>query len=430
MNAPQYGHSTSARHRMGFRKQVMLALILLSHCVAMTVRAGYPVRSGFVLPRIHGAIVPRILPLRPLGLSATTRADTLPPPNLAAGTFHGVPPVLERYPLPSYPLAPPSTDTHAGGITPVVFTRPPIVPVSHHPLHTSHSTFGPLPSFTVKLGHRVPAVGGAIVGGRPAVRAFVPRIPVITKVLPGSNSEPVYPPHPYEFGYDIKDEFGNTQYRHETSDAHNNKRGSYGYTDANGISRQVDYVADANGFRAHIRTNEPGTASSAPAGAVYDSKPVTVSAGVIRSQRGDLLVKASSHEWTPVAGRAVFVSQVKPHPAIISPTIPFLEEASGGHRTVAAPPRVHLGGTIARFQRPPTTVVNSASPVVVGGHTTLVDTDVSGTSRNAAGVVATKVPTAPTSSGGNGAHATLAVVALQPNHPPKLAGYHYKAKSR
>ena len=35
--------------------------------------------------------------------------------------------------------------------------------------------------------------------------------------------------------------------------------GSYGYTDGHGIYRQVDYVADKNGFRASIKTNEPGT---------------------------------------------------------------------------------------------------------------------------------------------------------------------------
>lgn len=35
-------------------------------------------------------------------------------------------------------------------------------------------------------------------------------------------------------------------------------RGSYGYTDANGIYRHVDYVADQNGFRANIKSNEPG----------------------------------------------------------------------------------------------------------------------------------------------------------------------------
>lgn len=38
--------------------------------------------------------------------------------------------------------------------------------------------------------------------------------------------------------------------------------GSYGYRDNNGIYREVIYVADKNGFRANIKTNEPGVAGS------------------------------------------------------------------------------------------------------------------------------------------------------------------------
>ncbi|KAH7962019.1 hypothetical protein HPB52_013989 [Rhipicephalus sanguineus] len=71
------------------------------------------------------------------------------------------------------------------------------------------------------------------------------------------------------FGYDSKDEFGTHQYRNEVSDSANQKRGNYGYKDAGGVFRQVDYVADAAGFRANVYTNEPGTAPSEPAAAAY-----------------------------------------------------------------------------------------------------------------------------------------------------------------
>lgn len=42
-------------------------------------------------------------------------------------------------------------------------------------------------------------------------------------------------------------------------------KGSYGFKDDRGVHRQVDYVADHAGFRAEVKTNEPGTASLNPA---------------------------------------------------------------------------------------------------------------------------------------------------------------------
>ncbi|GIX91895.1 cuticle protein 10.9 [Caerostris extrusa] len=68
-----------------------------------------------------------------------------------------------------------------------------------------------------------------------------------------------YPPQPYQFDYTARDEQGNTHYRNEQGDQNGAVRGSYGYTDNQGLYRVVDYVADAGGFRANIRTNEPGT---------------------------------------------------------------------------------------------------------------------------------------------------------------------------
>ncbi|GIY75137.1 cuticle protein 10.9 [Caerostris darwini] len=67
------------------------------------------------------------------------------------------------------------------------------------------------------------------------------------------------PPQPYQFDYTARDEQGNTHYRNEQGDQSGAMRGSYGYTDNQGLYRVVDYVADAGGFRANVRTNEPGT---------------------------------------------------------------------------------------------------------------------------------------------------------------------------
>ncbi|KAL3212110.1 hypothetical protein MRX96_036164 [Rhipicephalus microplus] len=88
------------------------------------------------------------------------------------------------------------------------------------------------------------------------------------------------PPQPYSFGYDNVDEFGTQSYHKEQGDGNNVKTGTYGYRDANGIYRRVSYVADANGFRATVDTNEPGTAPGASAGVIFNARPVSVPAAV------------------------------------------------------------------------------------------------------------------------------------------------------
>ncbi|XP_015906908.1 cuticle protein 10.9 [Parasteatoda tepidariorum] len=81
-------------------------------------------------------------------------------------------------------------------------------------------------------------------------------------------------PTPYDFGYDIAGDYGEfKQSRKESSDGKGNVQGSYGYTDAHGIYRQVDYVADAYGFRANVKTNEPGTDNQNPADVQVHASP-------------------------------------------------------------------------------------------------------------------------------------------------------------
>lgn len=72
-------------------------------------------------------------------------------------------------------------------------------------------------------------------------------------------------PIPYEFGYDVHNEHGDQLSRKEHGDGHGNVKGSYGYKDSYGIFRHVDYIADHAGFRASVRTNEPGTDNQDPA---------------------------------------------------------------------------------------------------------------------------------------------------------------------
>ncbi|KAF8787592.1 Adult-specific rigid cuticular protein 15.7 like protein [Argiope bruennichi] len=75
----------------------------------------------------------------------------------------------------------------------------------------------------------------------------------------------------YAFNYGIQDGLGATNSRSEVGDAHGNKKGSYTLADIDGRARRVDYVADGHGFRAVVKTNEPGTAASAPAAALIAS---------------------------------------------------------------------------------------------------------------------------------------------------------------
>jgi len=83
-------------------------------------------------------------------------------------------------------------------------------------------------------------------------------------------------PEPYSFAYDTADEYGTKLSRQESADGSGAVKGSYGYVDAAGVQRTVEYIADVGGFRATINTNEPGTETSNPAAALYNANPIKV----------------------------------------------------------------------------------------------------------------------------------------------------------
>jgi len=104
-----------------------------------------------------------------------------------------------------------------------------------------------------------------ILAPAPPVRARVgvktvvrPAPPPVAQIVEQEVVAPLGLAEPFSYNYDVKDEFGNNQYRRESGDTNGVVRGSYGYTDANGLYRIVDYIADQDGFRANIRSNEPG----------------------------------------------------------------------------------------------------------------------------------------------------------------------------
>ncbi|KAG1648955.1 Cuticle protein 10.9 [Nymphon striatum] len=83
-------------------------------------------------------------------------------------------------------------------------------------------------------------------------------------------------PQPYEFSYDITDDEQNSNGRQESGDEHGNMKGSYSIQLANGLRRWVEYVADEGGFRATIKTNEPGTDNQSPADVDLTAEPIEV----------------------------------------------------------------------------------------------------------------------------------------------------------
>ncbi|GFT90638.1 cuticle protein 10.9 [Nephila pilipes] len=91
-----------------------------------------------------------------------------------------------------------------------------------------------------------------------------------------SAQEEKYPPLPYEFGYETNDDHGTTTFRKETSDGKGKVQGSYGYKDHQGIERVVEYIADEHGYRAEIKTNEPGTESQNPADVLLHAEPIVI----------------------------------------------------------------------------------------------------------------------------------------------------------
>lgn len=85
-------------------------------------------------------------------------------------------------------------------------------------------------------------------------------------VFSAPASEPTEPPHPYNFAYEEKDS-NYTISRQEEMDDRGVVKGTYSYIDRDGHFRTVNYIADDDGFRVSVQSNEPGLTNSQPAGA-------------------------------------------------------------------------------------------------------------------------------------------------------------------
>ncbi|KAI1308660.1 Cuticle protein 16.8 [Halotydeus destructor] len=131
------------------------------------------------------------------------------------------------------------------------------------------------------------------------------------------------PMNPYNFAYDVHDETGNHQYRKEEA-TDGVVRGTYGYTDANGLYRFVSYVADGAGFRASIQSNEPGMgqAQAADVKLSAEEPPVVAAASAVSPVAAPVV-----HRVAPVQARrqrqrqaAPATSEATPTPAAVAST--------------------------------------------------------------------------------------------------------------
>ncbi|GBL97203.1 Adult-specific rigid cuticular protein 15.5 [Araneus ventricosus] len=129
----------------------------------------------------------------------------------------------------------------------------------------------------------------------------------------------------YGFSYEIVDANGASNSRMEIGDAHGNKQGNYHIIDTDGRARRVDYIADKGGFRAVVKTNEPGTARSAPAGVVIDSPyegPVAPEVPVVVAQPpATVVVEPVAHPVPPVVQEPVAVPVVQQPISVPAPVV-------------------------------------------------------------------------------------------------------------
>ncbi|KAM7282463.1 hypothetical protein ISCGN_002613 [Ixodes scapularis] len=137
--------------------------------------------------------------------------------------------------------------------------------------HGGYGGFGGFGGYGGYGGHGFGGYGHGLGYGATFAAPVVAKAPV---AVAHKVAVDVVAPQANKFGYNIVDNYGNHQSRHEVSDAHNRRVGSYSFTDAHGRARKVSYVADGHGFRAVVHTNEPGTAASRPAAAAYNTPVV------------------------------------------------------------------------------------------------------------------------------------------------------------
>ncbi|XP_015793852.1 cuticle protein 16.8-like [Tetranychus urticae] len=132
-----------------------------------------------------------------------------------------------------------------------------------------------------------------------------------------------HPMEPYAFGYNVKDDFGNNQYRKEEAGNDGVVKGSYGYTDAAGLYRVVEYIADRLGFRTKIRSNEPGLKSMSSSHVTLDAQnpPEAIAAAAAASSPKEVVAH-------PKLSLPSLPSPPSPIPSGLNPRFRYVASAS------------------------------------------------------------------------------------------------------
>jgi hypothetical protein len=133
------------------------------------------------------------------------------------------------------------------------------------------------PSYSGAASNQRPSYG--VKSPKEAAESREAALPAFVEPPPAPNPEPNDAPSepgmPYSFSYEADATDGRSA-RSETSDG-SVVKGSYMLAGPDGIERVVHYIADKDGFRATITTNEPGTESQSPAGVLLNSSQLPAS---------------------------------------------------------------------------------------------------------------------------------------------------------
>ncbi|XP_013785069.1 cuticle protein 16.8-like [Limulus polyphemus] len=130
-----------------------------------------------------------------------------------------------------------------------------------------------------------------------------------------STNEPGVDLGSYNFGYDEGHLAGGT-FRKESGDGYGNKAGSYGLREADGRVRTVNYVADATGFHADVKTNEPGVEAKDPADVAINKAEVVAPVVTYAAAPAVTYTSPAAHTLTYAAAPTVYSYKYAAAPAV------------------------------------------------------------------------------------------------------------------